>query len=144
MYSLSGIAVADGVAAAPALIVSKISEYPEIFENGSFDPQIEIDLYHKKCTDFAGRLRQISNPAKDKVRDLFGAAAGFLLDKTNQAEIIKRISRGTPATMACREVYLGSLNGFVNPADGDGIAEIKELRGLIAEFINTLRRRDCT
>ena len=70
MYTLSGVSVGAGIAVAPALVIARQkSEYSkeELF---TFDSESEIDRYIKKSSQFAQKLRQIVNPAKDTVRDL--------------------------------------------------------------------------
>ncbi len=137
MYTLSGVSVGAGIAVAPALVIARQkSEYSkeELF---TFDSESEIDRYIKKSSQFAQKLRQIVNPAKDTVRDLLGAAAGFITSDDNKREVIDLINQGCSSCMAARTVLLGNLDAFYKH-NNDLKADKEELTSLMNEFIHTL------
>ena len=139
MYTLSGVTAAAGVAAGPAKVLIKTTEIVQETDYPIFDPSAECARYAKKRNDFTARLYQISNPAKDQVRDLFGAAAGFIGDRENSARIETMINSGTPAPAAAKSILTGSLARF-NTDDNDELSseEMREINALLQEFIASL------
>lgn len=142
MYTLTGVSIAAGVGFAPAVSVSKPGNFNHEVNIYALDPQEEIDKFQKKSTEFANRLRQIVNPGQDRIRDLFGAAAGYLTDKNNKHDIIELINQGCSAITASRSVLLGKLAKFNHSKDPELLNDNKELSSLLLEFINTLHNRD--
>ncbi len=142
MYTLSGVSIAAGVGFAPAVSVSRPGNFNQEVNIYALDPQEEIDKFQKKSTEFANRLRQIVNPGQDRVRDLFGAAAGYLTDKSNKHDIIDLINQGCSAVTASKSVLLGKLSNFNHSKDPELLNDNKELSSLLLEFINTLHNRD--
>ena len=137
MYTLSGVAVGAGIGVAPALVIAKKKNEYATDEKFAYETESEIDRYLKKSTLFAQKLRQIVNPAKDCVRDLLGAAAGFLTSKDNNSEVIDLINQGYSACMAARTVLLGNLEAFYKH-NNDLKDDKEELTSLMNEFIHTL------
>ena len=142
MYTLSGVSIAAGVGFAPAVIVSRPGNFNTEEKFYTLDPQEEIDKFQKKRSDFANRLRQIVSPGQDRIRDLFGAAEGFLSDKNNIHEVIDFISHGCSAVTACKNVLFGKLENFNTIKDPELAKDKKDIRSLILEFINSLQKRD--
>ena len=142
MYTLSGVSIAAGVGFAPAVTVSRPGRFNTEDKLYAIDPQEEIDKFQKKSTQFANRLRQIVNPGQDRIRDLFGAAAGFLTDKGNNHDIIDLINRGCSAITACKSVLLGKLESFNHSKDPELLNDNKEIKSLLLEFIGSLHKRD--
>ena len=112
MYTLSGVSVGAGITVAPALVIARQKSDYSKEELFAFDSESEIDRFIKKSTQFAQKLRQIVNPAKDTVRDLLGAAAGFITSSDNKTEVIDLINQGCSSCMAARTVLLGNLDAF--------------------------------
>ena len=143
MYTLSGVSVAVGVGCAPALTVSRpgaaaAPDKGRVF----FEPEAEIDKFQRKSTDFASRLALNVTPGQDKARDLYGAVAGFIINKANASEIIALINRGSPAAEACRSVMLGKIRGFSRSGDPELKAEGEAMTSIILEFIGSLQKHD--
>ena len=89
MYTLNGMTVSEGVGAGPALIMNKAVSFDSQDEDKVFDSESEIAKFKKASNEFATRLYQVtSGPAPDSVRDLFGAAAGFITNAKNVDAII--------------------------------------------------------
>lgn len=137
MYTLSGLAVSAGITLGQALVIAKAkTEYTheELF---SYDPDAEEQRFLKKTAQFSQKLHQIVNPDRDSVRDLLGAASGYLCSAENKNEIIELIKKGCSASMAAKTVLLGNLQNFKH--SDDALEENKKaLEDLIFEFIHTL------
>ncbi|MBP5244716.1 MAG: hypothetical protein J6Z28_08390, partial [Succinivibrio sp.] len=112
MYTLSGVSAGAGVGAAPSLTISKVKNTNSTDEIFAYDVETEIDRFNKKSSRFAQKLLQIVNPAKDSVRDLLGATAGFITSADNKIEILELIKRGCSASMAARTVLFENLDNF--------------------------------
>lgn len=140
MYSLTGMAVSPGVAAGPALLL-RGAPHPSAPQpsEGRIDPEAEIAAFERTCQDFVTRLYHVmQGPAPDKVRDLFGAVAGFITAKTNQDEIKALIEQGMSARAACSQVLLDNLKAFSSSDDAEIKAQARELNALAREFIASL------
>lgn len=138
MYTLSGMTVAEGVAAGRALKLSKSTAVNHIVDQG-FDAEAQIDKYQRACSAFINRLYSVSKGhAPDTVRDLFGAMAGFLSSQDNNKAIIKAIYDGQSATIACNNVLLDKLSIFANSDDPEIKDQGRELLALAREFIATI------
>lgn len=145
MYSLSGITIAEGVAAGVARVIVSRAEGVTLFENDpkptTLDPAYELNRYLKASASFAEKLRHaLSGPAPDTVRDLFGAVSAFLTDPENTRQISKRIHAGESAPNACRGVFLERLSAFTHAEDPELKAQGRELTALAREFIATLNQ----
>ncbi|MBO6257898.1 MAG: hypothetical protein J6M93_00950 [Succinivibrio sp.] len=138
MYTLSGAAIAEGMAAAPAKIITGSHNENSAVETNSSDPQTEIDFFYKKNREFADRLREIGSPAPDRIRDVFGAAAGYLTNSNNLNEIVALIQKGSSCTMACRSVFLSNLHKFSKTGSADDEEDNKQIYSLVIEFISSL------
>ncbi|SPT69394.1 Phosphoenolpyruvate-protein phosphotransferase [Anaerobiospirillum thomasii] len=140
MYTLSGMTVAEGVAAGRALKLSKTTAVSDIIDTG-FDAEAQIDKYQKACSAFINRLYSVSKgPAPDTVRDLFGAMAGFLSSQDNNKDIINLIYDGCSATVACNNVLIDKLSVFANNEDPEIKEQGRELLALAREFIATINQ----
>lgn len=137
MYTLSGLSISAGISSAPALVIAKENKEYTQDELFTYDPDIESDTYLKKSSLFAQKLRQIVNPNKDCLRDLLGAAAGFLTSQDNKNSVLKLIQSGCSASMAARSVLLSNLEEFYKH-NTDLQADKSELTSLMNEFIHTL------
>ena len=137
MYTLSGVSAGTGIGAAPALTIAKQKTNFVTDEIFAYDVEAEIDIFTKKAHRFSQKLLQIINPAKDSVRDLLGAAAGFITSQDNRDEIITLIKNGCSACMAAKSVLIDNLDNFYKK-DSESKADKEELTSLINEFIHTL------
>lgn len=137
MYTLSGISIGAGVGAGPSLVIARQKSNYSSEEMFAYDIETEADRFLKKSAQFSQKLLQIVNPAKDCVRDLLGAAAGFLTSQDNKKEILELIQKGCSACMAARSVLLGNLESFYKH-DNELKADKQELSSLMNEFIHTL------
>ena len=98
MYTLSGITIAEGVAAGEALILKPQGDQVSLFEQennlGIIDPAHELARFQKASLQFAERLRNVLlGPAPDSVRDLFGAVSAYLTDPENTKHIKELIDK---------------------------------------------------
>ncbi len=137
MYTLSGVSAGTGVGSAPSLTISKTQNTFVTDEIFAYDVETEIDRFNKKSSRFSQKLLQIVNPAKDSVRDLLGAAAGFITSAENKSEIVELINKGCSASMAARTVLLENLDHFFKN-DGENKNDKEEIKSLLNEFIRTL------
>ncbi len=137
MYTLSGISVGTGLGAARALTISSQKNHLVTEKFFNYDIEKEIDRFNKKASRFSQKLLQIVNPAKDSVRDLLGAAAGFITSRDNRDEILELIKKGCSAGMAAKSVLLENLNRMYEGKD-DSASDKEELVSLLNEFIHTL------
>ncbi len=141
MYTLSGIIAAEGIAAGPAFFIEQNQQPDLIKDNVNFDSQAEINLFLQKQKEFSNRLyHAMTGPAPDSVRDLFGAATGFISDKKNTTEIIKLIQDGVSASSACNTVFFERLKPFSQSNDQEIKKLSRELSALTAEFIASLNK----
>ena len=139
MYTLNGMTVSEGVGAGPALNISKALYCPYPPSKLSIDTEREIEKFKKAALEFATRLHQVtSGPAPDSVRDLFGAAAGFLTNSKNTDEIISLIRSGSSAAEASRIILFENLKAFNLSSDLELKKQGRELVALAKEFISTL------
>lgn len=143
MYTLSGITIAEGVAAGEALILKPQGDQVSLFEQenklGIIDPAHEQARFQKASLQFAERLRNVLlGPAPDSVRDLFGAVSAYLTDPENTKHIKELIDKGESAANACKKVFLQNLQVFTNSDDAELKAQGRELTALAREFIATL------
>jgi len=137
MYTLSGVSAGTGAGTAPCLTISKTRNQQSTDEIFAYDVETEIDRFNKKSSRFAQKLLQIVNPAKDSVRDLLGAAAGFITSSENKNEILELINRGCSASMAARTVLPENLNHFYEKTTEQD-TDREEILSLVNEFIHTL------
>ncbi|MGN0893903.1 MAG: putative PEP-binding protein [Succinivibrio sp.] len=137
MYTLTGISISEGISVAPALVLSKQKSLFQDDELFAYDTDAEIERFNKKSALFAQKLRQIGNPAKDTLRDLFGAAAGFITSFDNKKEIIPLIEKGNSASIAASKILLGNLDAFFGH-NVDLKNDKDELISVVNEFIHTL------
>ncbi|WP_295350427.1 putative PEP-binding protein [uncultured Succinivibrio sp.] len=137
MYTLSGVSAGAGVGAAPSLTISKTKNTNSTEEIFAYDVETEIDRFNKKSSRFSQKLLQIVNPAKDSVRDLIGATAGFITSSDNKLEILELIKRGCSASMAARTVLFENLDNFFKK-ENDLKTDKSEIQSLLNEFIHTL------
>ncbi len=138
MYSLTGMAVSEGAAAGSALQLRCPRIAPRI-QSGHIEPEAEIAAFERTCRDFVARLYQVmQGTAPDKVRDLFGAVAGFIQSESNQSAIKNLIHGGMSARAACTSVLLDNLKVFGSSDDVEIKAQVRELNALAREFIASL------
>lgn len=138
MYSLNGITVVDGLGAGSALVLTKVKT-PRDFVGRTFNVDEQTDLFIKSSNAFAHKLRSaMSQPAPDKVRDLFDAAAGFITNESNKEKIISYIEQGMYAYDACNKVFLPYLQKFVQSEDEEIQTQGRELNALARDFIASL------
>ena len=137
MYTLSGVSAGSGVGAAPSLTISKTKNTNSTEEIFAYDVETEVDRFNKKSSRFSQKLLQIVNPAKDSVRDLIGATAGFITSSDNKLEILELIKRGCSASMAARTVLFENLDNFFKK-ENDLKTDKSEIQSLLNEFIQTL------
>ena len=143
MYTLNGITVSEGVGAGPALIMNKAVSFDSQDEDKVFDSESEIAKFKKASNEFSTRLYQVtSGPAPDSVRDLFGAAAGFITNAKNVDAIISLILSGASAAKAAKIILFESLKAFEHSSDPELKAQERELKALAKEFISTLVQSD--
>ena len=115
MYTLNGMTVSEGVGAGPALIMNKTVSIDSQDEEKVFDSESEIAKFKKASNEFATRLHQVTaGPAPDSVRDLFGAAAGFITNSKNVDAIISLILSGASAAKAAKIILFENLKAFVS------------------------------
>ena len=137
MYTLSGIVASTGIAVAKSLIISSNKDQNQHEDLFAYDVDLERDRYIKKTLLFSTKLLQIGNPAKDSLRDLIGAAAGFLNSADNKKEILELISSGCSASIAAKTVLLENLDSFIHK-NNDLKTDREELTNLMNEFVHTL------
>lgn len=142
MYSLTGMTVCEGAAAGSALQLRCPRIAPRI-KAGHIEPEAEIAAFERTCHDFVARLYQVmQGPAPDKVRDLFGAVAGFIQAPDNQEQIKSLIKDGMSARAACTSVLLENLKAFEHSDDVEVKAQLRELNALAREFIASLDQEE--
>lgn len=137
MYTLSGIVASSGIAVAKSLIIASNKGQNQHEDLFAYDVDLERDRYIKKTLLFSTKLLQIGNPAKDSLRDLIGAAAGFLNSADNKKEILDLINSGCSASIAAKTVLLENLDSFIHK-NNDLKADREELTNLMNEFVHTL------
>ena len=143
MYTLNGMTVSEGVGAGPALIMNKAVSFDSQDEEKVFDSESEIAKFKKASNEFATRLHQVTaGPAPDSVRDLFGAAAGFITNSKNVDAIISLILSGASAAKAAKIILFENLKAFEHSSDPELKAQERELKALAKEFISTLTQSD--
>lgn len=143
MYTLNGMTVSEGVGAGPALIMNKTVSVALHDEEKVFDSESEIAKFKKASNEFATRLRQVTaGPAPDSVRDLFGAAAGFITNSKNTEAIVSLIRNGASAAKASQIILFENLKAFDHSSDPELKAQERELKALAKEFISTLTQTD--
>ena len=114
MYTLNGMTVSEGVGAGPALIMNKAVSFDSQDEEKVFDSESEIAKFKKASNEFATRLHQVTaGPAPDSVRDLFGAAAGFITNSKNVDAIISLILSGASAAKAAKIILFENLKAAI-------------------------------
>ena len=104
MYTLSGLSVSAGVCTAKACVITTPKSEFSKDDLQSYDCEEERQRYLKKTALFAQKLRQTINPAKDCLRDLLGAASGFISSGANKENILTLIDNGCSAALAARSV----------------------------------------
>ncbi|MGN0916188.1 MAG: putative PEP-binding protein [Succinivibrio sp.] len=137
MYTLSGVAAGSGIAVAKALVIKRTGGIEQKDEMFAYDVEGEADRYLKKTALFSSKLLQIVNPERDTVRDMLGAAAGFLNSKDNKEEILSLIKKGCSASMAAKTVLLENLDRFYKN-NTDLKTDHEEIKNLVGEFIHNL------
>lgn len=137
MYTLSGLSVSAGVCTAKACVITTPKSEFSKDDLQSYDCEEERQRYLKKTALFAQKLRQTINPAKDCLRDLLGAASGFISSGSNKENILTLIDNGCSAALAARSVLFNKLESFF-ANNNDLLTDKTELISLMNEFIHTL------
>ena len=144
MFTLSGIAISEGIATGKTLVISHSDEDNlDHLETASMDADAEIARFLKRSEEFAERLQRICSPSQVKDRDIFDAAAGFISNQHNVEEVIDNINKGNSAVMAARMVLQQNLAKFFSGReDPESESDNRELRNIVREFIYTLSRSE--
>ena len=144
MFTLSGIAISEGIATGKTLVISHSDEDNlDHLETASMDADAEIARFLKRSEEFAERLQRICSPSQFKDRDIFDAAAGFISNQHNVEEVIDNINKGNSAVMAARMVLQQNLAKFFSGReDPESESDNRELRNIVREFIYTLSRSE--
>lgn len=142
MYTLSGMIAAEGVAAGPAFCIYQ-EKTPDFVDSHDeiIDSHGQVGLLIQAIKDFTNKLKHaMTGPIPDDVRDLFGAACGFISNDKNVEKIINLIQDGVSAQAACNSVFFEHLQ-YLNKNNDPEIKKFsRELYSIANEFIATLNQ----